>query len=49
MKALFLFRLRLGIYLSIITLATTVGCSCAWVTPEHFCRSILETNHVIWE
>lgn len=47
MKALYLFRLRLGIYLSIITLATTVACSCAWVTPEHFCRSILETNHVI--
>ena len=47
MKALCFFRFRLCVFLSIITLATTVACSCAWVTPEHFCRSILETNHVM--
>lgn len=47
MNVLYLFRLRLCIYLSMITIATTVACSCAWVTPEHFCRSILETNYVI--
>ena len=47
MKALFFFRFNLCVYLFVITLSTSVACSCGWITPEHFCRSASETNHIV--
>ena len=40
-------RISLCVYLSVATIASSIACSCGWNTPEHFCRSINETEHVV--
>ncbi len=47
MKALYLSRLHLTLHLFVFSVASSIACSCVWNVPDHFCRSVRVTDHIM--
>ena len=47
MKNLLLFKTILCVCVTFFSNVSLLACSCAWDVPDHFCRSVSESNHIV--